>query len=102
MKKEPNWYPGIQKQQPFARGVELDNPRHMTRKREKRASGNASQSDQMALPMDVGYLEPILCPECFGMGREKKGRVCRACGGEGVIPANPNCQETCNDPREVG
>lgn len=86
MKKEPNWWPGIQKQQPFVRGVEPDNPRHLTKAQMKRKA-EAPPPEQHVLPMDVGYLEPVLCPECFGMGREKKGKVCRACGGEGVVPS---------------
>lgn len=91
-KQEPNWYPGIQRQAPFHRGVEPDNPRHLTRKQKERES-KPVYIDQPALPMDVSHIEPKLCPECHGMGREKKGRVCRVCNGEGVIPADPHCQE---------
>ena len=99
MKKDQNWWPGIQKQQPFARGVELDNPRHMTKAQVKREKEEPSP-DQIPLPLDVGYLEPKLCPECFGMGREKKGRVCRACGGEGVVPATGDYQGEVGDGQE--
>lgn len=88
MKKEPNWFPGIQKQQPFARGVEPDNPRHLTRAQAKRGKEKPDPS-QAELPMDTGYLKPQICPECRGIGRERKGRACKACGGEGIIPADP-------------
>lgn len=89
-KKEPNWWPGIQKQAPFQRGMEPDNPRHFQpTKRKVSDDVDYDQTDQLSLPMDTDYLKPVLCPECSGLGRERKGRLCRACKGCGVIPANP-------------
>lgn len=92
MPKEPNWWPGIQKQEPFQRGVVLDNPRNLLPRKGK----EEVPPEQMALPIDVEHLKPQLCPECHGRGVEKKGRKCRVCRGEGVIPADPK-----SSPREA-
>ncbi len=81
--KEPNWYPGIQKQAPFHRGVEPDNPRHLKARKPK----ERAKDDQQRLPMETRYLDPILCEDCRGLGRVKKGKICRECKGKGVVPA---------------
>ena len=41
---------------------------------------------QPELPTDFSHTKPLLCPECFGRGRMKKGKLCGTCKGRGVVP----------------
>lgn len=59
------------------------------RKEQKRKQEEARKRvmlrEQLTLKME-GIPKNALCPECYGMGRSKKG-ICKHCRGQGVVQA---------------
>jgi hypothetical protein len=44
---------------------------------------------QPELPADFAHTKPVLCPECYGRGVDRKGKNCVRCKGKGVVPQEP-------------
>ena len=88
---DENWYPGIPMTRPARdEGMITGDCRRKVPLRKKKK--DAPKTDgQLALEIDVAYMQPILCPECRGLGRIKS-RICHVCRGEGVIPNEEHTQ----------